>query len=277
MSNAAPTCPQCGGPMQLDSSGYGRAWVCERFDALKNDCKGRIALADDESLTDLQLADEIARAVWGNAKESADLQAKYRRMATPLRDLAKSKLLSSAERRTLSEAAAIVTRLADAAELAKDQAKRQARAEEGEREQRYREALRLLGPPFAAVEENLQAAVIDMLALARCTGIGDLEHYASIEEFDAEVRNIRGGSDDGLGALLGNLAAQHQFQRVGIASEWSHRKEPVADLHARMAAALPALRAEIQGAPPILLQGVRRILAETGADNVVRLRAPHPR
>ena len=263
--------------MRLDSSGYGRAWVCERFDAITHYCKGRIELANDESLTDLQLADEIARSVWGNAKESADLQAKYRRIATPLRELAKSKLLSPAERRTLSEAVAIATRLANAAELAKDRAKRKAKAEEGERERRYREALGLLGPPFAAVEENLEAAVIDMLAVARYTRIGDLEHYASIDEFDGEVRNIRGESDDTLGAVLGSLAAQHQFQREGIASEWSYRQEPVADLHARLAAALPTLRAEVQSAPPVLLQGVRRILAEAGADNVVRLRAPRPR
>jgi hypothetical protein len=263
--------------MKLDSSAYGRAWVCERFEAIKHYCKGRIELADDESLTDLQLADEIARAIWGSAKDSAYLESKYRRLTTPLRDLAKSKLLSPAERRTLSEAAAIATRLANAAELAKDRAKRKAKAEEGERERRYREALGLLGPPFAAVEENLEAAVIDMLALARYTRVGDLEHYTSIEEFDADVRNIRGESDDTLGAVLGTLAAQHQFQREGIAIEWCYRKEPIADLHARLVAALPALRAEIQAVPPILLQGVRRILAEAGADNVVRLRAPRPR
>ena len=88
---------------------------------------------------------------------------------------------------------------------------------------------------------------------------------------------MRGAGDDALGAVLRSLAAKHQFQREGIARAWCSRNEPIADLHARMRDALPALRSEIQAAPPILLKGLRRILAETGTDNVVRLRAPRTR
>lgn len=257
--------------MQLDSSGYGRAWVCERFAAIKHYCKGRIELADDESLTDLQLADEIARGVWGSAKESANLQARYRRLATPLHDLAKSKLLSPAERRAVSEAAAIATRLADAAELAKNHAQRKERTDDAERKRRYREAKAFLGPPFAATPENLEAAVIDLIAIDRFTRAGEFEDVETIDQFNAELRNMLEGEDDRLGSLMHNIAARHNFQREDLADSWAQRDELIQDLHARLAESLPALRQAIQADPPVYLQGVRRVLAEAEAENVVRL------
>jgi len=257
--------------MQLDSSAYGRAWVCERFMGIEHYCNGRIDLGDDESLTDLQLAEAIARGVWGSAKESANLQAKYRRLANPLRDLAKSKLLSPAERRVVSEAAAIATRLANAAELAKDRAQRKAKADEAERKRRYREAKALLGPPFRATPENLEAAVIDLIAIDRFTKAGDFEDIETIDQFNAELRNMLEGGDDRLGTLMHNIAARHNFQREDLADSWAVRQEPVAELHAQLTDALPALRQAIQADPPVYLQGVRRVLAEAEAENVVRL------
>jgi hypothetical protein len=258
--------------MQLDGSGYGRAWVCERFAAIKHSCKGRIELADDESLTDLQLAEEIARGVWGNAKESANLQAKYRRLATPLRDLAKSKLLSPAERRVVSEAAVIASRLANAAKLAKNDAQRKEKTDEAERKRRYREAKALLGPPFAATPDNLEAVVIDVIAIDRFTQAGEFEDVETIDQFNAELRNMHEGKDDRLGSLMHNIAARHNFQREDLADSWAQRDKPIADLHTQLAEALPALRQAIQADPPVYLQGVRRVLAEAEAEKVVRLR-----
>lgn len=271
MDESTPTCPECGGPMQLDSSGYGRAWVCERFMGIKNYCTGRIDLGADESLSDLQLAEAIARGVWGSAKESADVQARYRRLATPMGELAKSKLLSPAEQRVVSEAAAIAMRLANAAELAKDRAQRKEKADEAARKRRYREAKALLGPPFAATPENLEAAVIDLIAVDRFTRSGEFEDVENIDQFNAELRNMLENSDDRLSSLMRNIAARHNFQREDLADSWALRQEPVPDLHARLTAALPALRQAIQADPPVYLQGVRRVLAEAEAENVVRL------
>jgi hypothetical protein len=42
----------------------------------------------------------------------------------------------------------------------------------------------------------------------------------------------------------------------------------VEDLHARLTEALPGLREAIFASPPIYLQGVRRLLAESESDNV---------
>jgi len=69
----------------------------------------------------------------------------------------------------------------------------------------------------------------------------------------------------------------HQTLRDAIARIWSWRSEPIQDLHTRLTAELPGLREAILAAPPVFLQGVRRLLAESEAPNVVRLptrRAP---
>ena len=65
--------------------------------------------------------------------------------------------------------------------------------------------------------------------------------------------------------------ANHQVLRDAIARNWSWHEAPIQDLHARLAKELPGLREAILAAPPVFLQGVRRLLAESEAANVVRL------
>jgi hypothetical protein len=76
---------------------------------------------------------------------------------------------------------------------------------------------------------------------------------------------------------IADLLTAHQTLREDLAHDWSLRPEPVEDLHARFTEALPGLREAILASPPIYLQVVRRLLAKSESDNVVRLaprRAP---
>ena len=271
MSEATPVCPECGGPMHLGGSSYGRAWECDRRLGIETWCPGVVPIADDEVLSSLQLAEDIARRAWGGSKDGAKTQAKYRRLSGPLRELAASLYCSGAEKRVLAEAAAIVERLAEAAELAKDRAKRQEKAKEAAREARYRQALGRLGPSFAPDPTRLEASVIDLLALDRYSDEGRFGGYDAIETFDAALRRRAGDARDPLDLLLRELAMDHQVLRDAIARNWSWLEAPIQDLHARLAKELPGLREAILAAPPVFLQGVRRLLAESEAANVVRL------
>ena len=271
MSDATPVCPECGGPMHLESTAYGRAWVCARGTSITNRCNGRIPLAEDQALTELQLADEIARDLWGNAKESANQQAKYRRMATPLRELAKSKLLSVAERWTLSEGAAIIERLANAAELAKDRAKRQQKLKEVQRQDRYRKAMGLLGPSLAPDPSRLEASVVTLLALARFSEQDRFLSYERVEDVEAALRREIMGEQTIVDALFRDLVSGHETLRQSLARDWSDSTVPIEDLHAKLTEALPGLRDAILAAPPAYLQAVRLLLAEDTSGNVVRL------
>lgn len=271
MSDATPVCPECGGPMHLVGSSYGRSWECDQRQGTTSWCPGVIRIEDDDALSELQIAEDIARRAWGGSKDSAKAQAKYRRLSGPLRELTLSPYLSGAEKRVLAEAGAIVERLAEAAELAKDRAKRQEKAKEAEREARYRQAIGLLGPSFAPDPTRIEVSVIALLALDRYSDEGIFGDYGAIETFDAALRRRAGGEQSPLDRLLRELAMDHQTLRDAIARSWSWRSEPIQDLHARLTAELPGLREAILAAPPVFLQGVRRLLAESEAPNVVRL------
>jgi hypothetical protein len=271
-----PVCPECGGPMHLESSAYGRAWECDRRQGVGPWCAGVIRIEDDDSLSDLQIAETLARRAWGGSADSAKAQAKYRRLSGPLRDLAESPYLSRVEKRVLADAAAIVQRLAEAAELAKDQAKRQEKAKEAAREARYRQALGLLGRSFTPDPTRIEASVIDLLTLDRYSDDGRFGDYTTIETFDAALRRRAGSDPTPLDRLLRELAMAHQDLRDTIARSWSWRTEPIQDLHARLTAELAVLREAILAAPPVFLQGVWRLLAESEAPNVVRLPIRRP-
>lgn len=257
--------------MHLVGSSYGRSWECDQRQSTTSWCPGVIRIEDDDSLSELQIAEDIARRGWGGSKDSAKAQAKYRRLSGPLRELAVSPYLSGAEKRVLAEAVGIVERLAEAAELAKDRSKRQEKAKEAAREGKYRQALGLLGPSFAPDPTRLEASVIDLLALDRYSDEGRFGGYDAIETFDAALRRRAGGARDPLDLLLRELAMDHQVLRDAIARNWSWYEAPIQDLHARLAKELPGLREAILAAPPVFLQGVRRLLAESASANVVRL------
>jgi hypothetical protein len=74
-----------------------------------------------------------------------------------------------------------------------------------------------------------------------------------------------------LAPLLRSLVSSHQVLRDAIARNWSWREQPLEDLHTRLSNELPKLREAILASPPVFLQGVRRLVAESDSANVVRL------
>ena len=271
MSAGTPVCPECGGPVHLTGSSYGRTWECDRRQGAESWCPGVIPITDDEVLTELQIAEAIARRAWGGSKDSLKEQAKYRRLNGPLTELALSPYLSGQEKRVLAEARVIVARLAEAAELAKDRAKRQEKAKETAREARYRQVLGLLGPSFAPNPARLEASVIELLALDRYSDEGTFGGYGSIEAFEAALLRRAGDDQSPLDLVFRSLVSSHQVLRDAIARNWSWRDQPLDDLHTRLSNELPKLREAILASPPVFLQGVRRLLAESDSANVVRL------
>jgi hypothetical protein len=243
MRDKIPVCPICGGPMSLASTAYGRAWECGQQRGISR-CPGFIPIADDEVLSELQLADVIARGTLGSSGAHQKEQARYRRVSGPLGQIAKSRYLSGAERRLLEDARAIVERLANPAALAKDRAKR--------------------------LEKRREATRRERLALASFARHDGLLAWESTEDVEARLERAATGGKTRVDALLAQLVAAHQTLREDLAQDWSLRAEPIEDLRACLTEALPGLRAALLASPPVYLQAVRR-LAESEADNVVRL------
>lgn len=270
MKDGIPACPECGGPMHLEKTAYGRAWECGRRLGLTW-CSGVIQIEAEEPLTEFQIAESIARRALTGSKDHQQQQAKYRRVSGPLGEIAASPYLSGPERKTLQEARAIVERLARAAELAKDRAKRQEKRREAEREARLRQALGLLGPSLAPDPTRLEASAVEMLALGRFAERHQFMAWDTIEEMETSLRRQARGEQSLIDVLFADLIDRHQTLRQDLARDWSHGQTPVEELHARLTAALPGLREAILANPPIYLQVVRRLLAETQSENVVRL------
>jgi hypothetical protein len=270
MKDGIPVCPECGGPMHLEKTAYGRAWECDRRLGLTS-CSGAIHIHDDDPLSELQIAEAIARRALTGSKDYQQQQAKYRRVSGPLGEIAASPYLSGPERQTLQDARAIVERLARAAELAKDRAKRQEKQREADREARLRKALGLLGPSLAPDPTRLEASAVEMLALGRFAKRHQFMAWDSIEEMEASLRRRSKGEQSLIDVLFADLIDRHQTLRQDLAREWSHGQTPVEEFHARLTAALPGLREAILTSPPVYLQVVRRLLAETQSENVVRL------
>lgn len=134
-----------------------------------------------------------------------------------------------------------------------------------------RKAMGLLGPSLAPDPTRLEASAIDLLALARFAEQDRFLAWNSVEPLDETLRWQAGGERASIDALFADLVAGHQTLRHALASEWSFGQTPVEELHARFMAALLGLREAILADPPAYLQVVRRLLAETQADNVVRL------
>lgn len=282
MKDGIPTCPDCGGPMHLESSAYGRAWECDRRVGVGGGCDGAIQLHEDDELTELQIAEAIARRTQGEGSSTRQQgQPGYHHVIAPLEEIARSGYLSSPQRRVLEEARVIVERLASAAALAKDQARRQEKAREAAVEERFRQAMGLLGPSLAPDTTRLEASVVDLLALARfggdaCSTVPDILANVSIEEVENLLSSRAAGEHrTAADVIFADLVSAHQGLREDMSRDWSTRSEPIEALHARVIAALPGLREAILSSPPPYLQVVRRLLAETAPDNVVPL-APRP-
>jgi len=256
--------------MHLEKSAYGRAWECDRRLGLPS-CSGVIQIHDDDPLSELQIAEAIARRALIGSKDDQQLQAEYRRVSGPLGEIAASPYLSGPERQTLQEARAIVERLARAAELAKDRPKRQEKRREAEHEARLNQALGLLGPSLAPDPTRLEASAVEMLALGRFAERHQFMAWDSIEEMETSLRRRARGDESLLDVLFADLIDRHETLRQDLARDWSHGQTPVEELHARFTAALPGLREAILANPPVYLQVVRRLLAETQSGNVVRL------
>lgn len=274
MKDGIPACPECGGPMHLEKTAYGRAWECDRRLGLTW-CSGVIQIQDDDPLSELQIAESIARRALTGSKDHQQQQAKYRRISGPLAEIAGSPYLSGPERKTLQEARAIVERLARAAELAKDRSKRQEKRREAEREARLRQALGLLGAGsrsgLAPDPTRLEASAVEMLALGRFAERHQFMAWDSIEEMEASLRRQARGEQPLIDVLFADLMDHYQTLRQDLARDWSHGQTPIEELHARLTAAMPGLREAILASPPVYLQVVRRLLAEAQSENVVRL------
>ncbi len=276
MNRLSPVCPECGGPMHLAASAYGRSWECDQHQSVASWCPGAIQIVDDEVLTDLQIAEAIARQSTDESDSSPQEQARYRCVSGPLRELTKNPYLSGPEKRVLDEATAIVERMSEAADLAQDQDKLQKRVGRFEQERRYRQAMGFLGPSLAPDPTRLEVSVIDLLALDRFSGEDQFGGYDTIEAFESWLQRRTGGDQESIDTLMRNLASSHQSLRESLAKSWSSHTEPVKYLYAGFSNALPGLRQAILSSPPVFLQGVRRLLAESESTNVVRLSHREP-
>jgi len=233
MNDGIPTCPDCGGPMHLESSAYGRAWECDQRAGAGGGCEGVIQLREDDELTELQIAETIARrTLGGDASAHQQRQLGYHPVIAPLEDIVRSGYLSSPQRRVLEEAQVIVVRLASAAALAKDQARRQEKVREAAMEERFRQALGLLRPSLAPDTTRLEASAVDLLALARfggeCSTVPDILAHDSIEELENRLRRRSMGEQRIAAAVIfAELVSAHQDLREGI----SRRLEPALRAH----------------------------------------------
>jgi len=277
MTDGIPTCPECGGSTHLESSAYGRAWTCDRRAGVGDGCQGAIQISGDDELTELQIAELIARQTRGNATEAQqEKHLGYRDVIDALEAIAKSGYLSNQQRGVLQKARAVVERLADAAALAKDQEGREERAGEAAMEKRFQQAMGLLGPSLAPDSTRLEASVIDLLALARfgadgCSPAPDILAHGNLEELDNDLRRRAMGEHTPIDVMFSDLVSAHQRLREAISRDWSARSEPIEDLHAGFITALPGLREGILASPPTHLQMARRLIDETTSDNVVPL------
>jgi hypothetical protein len=247
--------------MHLERSAYGRTWECDRGRDLRSRCAGLIRVEDREPLTDLQLATAMARRSFGGSKERAKDQARYRRLVTSLRELEASPYLSSPEREGLAEARGTVERLAKAAALAKDRVKRQEKAAEAEREARYRErrpdSWRCPIPSIRTAWRPPSSTCWRWIATPTRTG------SFSPSRSRASRTGCAGVPPPSRAPWTSCCASwrPHQEQvRAHVARDWASSAEPLADLSARLAEGLPALREAILAAPPMLLLGVRHVL-----------------
>jgi hypothetical protein len=257
--------------MHLTGSAYGRAWKCRQGQEAGSGCLGAILLNEEDSLTSLQIAEDIAGCGGAGSEGDAMGQGGYRSLSEALSGLGRSPYLSSAEKRLLAEAAAIVDRLAEAADLARDADRRKERLEEADREARYRQALGLLGPALAPDPIRLEASAVALLALDRYSGAGQFDDADPVEDADPVQRLQAAADQNPLDLLFRDLVSAHQRLREAIARDWSARPEPLEDLHAHLSSELPRLRAAILASPPAYLYGVRRLLADSETANVVWL------
>lgn len=272
-----PRCPDCHGPMHLDSSAYGRAWVCDRRAEVSGGCQGNVQLRGDDELTELQLAELISQQSLDNAPEtSRKTHLSYREVINALETIAKKGYLSDQQRGVLQKALGIVERLADADELSKNPAGLQEKAADEAMEQRFQQAMGLLGPSFAPDPMRLEASVIDLLALAlfgaeACSLGPEILTELSIETLDNDLQRRSSEGDSLLDALFADLVAMHQRLRESVARAWSARSETIEDLHGGFIEALPGLRERILTTPPAYLQRARCLIDEDTSDNVVPL------
>ena len=271
MTNRIPACPDCGGPMRLTGSAYGRAWRCRQGQDAGSGCQGAIPLTKEDGLTSLQIAEDLAGRDGTGSEGDAMGQGGYRSLSEALGGLSRSPYLSSAEKRLLAEAGAIVDRLAEAADLARDADRRKEQFEEADREARYRQALGLLGPALAPDPSRLEASAVALLALDRYSGAGQFDDADPVEDADPVPRLQAAADQNPLDLLFRDLVSAHQRLREAIARDWSGRPEPIEDLHTHLSSELPRLRAAILASPPAYLYGVRRLLAESETANVVWL------
>jgi hypothetical protein len=143
-------------------------------------------------------------------------------------------------------------------------------------EQRFQQAMGLLGPSLAPHPTRLEASVIDLLALAlfgveACSLDPEILTEHSIEILDNDLQRRCSEGDSLLDALFADLVAIHQRLRESIARAWTARSESIEDLHGRFIEALPGLRERILTTPPAYLQRARCLINEDTSDNVVPL------
>ncbi|MEA3643022.1 MAG: hypothetical protein VBE63_24225 [Lamprobacter sp.] len=197
-----------------------------------------------------------------------------REVANALAGIAKSGYLSHQQRDVLQQALGIVSLLADAVELARDQARLQEKAADEAMEERFQQAMGLLGPSLAPDPTRLEASVIDLLALAlfggeACAPGPEILSERSIQAWDNDLRDSSSSADALLDRLFADLVAAHQHLRASISRTWSARAEPIEDLHAGFTEALPGLRQHILATSPASLELARRLLDQDRSDKVV--------
>lgn len=163
-------CPECGRPMRIALRSGRRYWLCTgRYKTPS--CSFEQAIVDDERLP----TEVIAKASMhsrDNGDQLAKDQAKYRRSAGGLDKVVDESLyLSANERDALREAARILRRLGDAAEVAKRKKKQWEKAEAERSAKRRTEACKALEARYLAPNASPVETYLVLSAFAKDKGM----------------------------------------------------------------------------------------------------------
>ena len=164
------SCPECGRPMRITLRSGRRSWQCTGRFKTPN-CSYEQSISDDERLP----TEVIARASMqgsDNGDELAKDQAKYRRAAGSLDKVVDESLyLCGEERDALREAARILRRLGDAAEVAKRKKKQWEKAEAERAAKRRAEAYKSLKARYLDANRSPVDLYLVLCAFAQDKGM----------------------------------------------------------------------------------------------------------
>ena len=159
-------CPECGRPVRISMRSGRRYWTCTgRYQSPS--CSFEKAIPDDERLATELIAKASVQSR-DNGDQLAKDQAKYRRNAGGLDKVVDESLyLSGPERDVLRQAAGILRRLGDAAEVAKRKKKQWEKAREAQATRRREEVHKALKARYLDAGLSVGDRYLVLSALAR--------------------------------------------------------------------------------------------------------------